>query len=128
MPRILLVEDEENISLLYRIELEAEGYDVLVARDGKSAVQMALEDEPDVVIMDINLPQKMDGLEAMSKIHGAGKSIPVIINTGYSQYRDNFMSWAAEDYVVKSGDLSTLKEAITQVLGKGSDTEDSPDL
>lgn len=113
---ILLVEDEENIALLYRTELEAEGYEVLVAGDGKAAVNKALEHCPDLVIMDINLPEKMDGLEAMFKIHGSGRRIPVIINTGYSQYRDNFAAWAAEDYIVKSGDLSELKESIARVL------------
>ena len=42
----------------------------------------------------------------------------MIINTGYSQYRDNFLSWAAEAYVVKSADLSHLKETINKVLGE----------
>ncbi len=117
MAKILVVEDEENVCLLYRTELEAEGYSVVVANDGKTAVQKASEEEPDLIVMDINLPEKMDGLEAMSKIHGLGKSIPIILNTGYSQYRDNFLAWAAEDYIVKSGDLTELKESITRILG-----------
>ncbi len=116
MARILLVEDEENVCLLYRSELEAEGYEVIEAHDGKAAVRIALDCEPDLVIMDINLPEKMDGLEAMSRINGAGKNIPVIINTGYSQYRDNFLAWAADDYIVKSGDLSALKQSIERTL------------
>ncbi len=120
MACILLVEDEENMCLLYRDELEAEGYGVVVARDGKTAVQMALELEPDLVIMDINLPEKMDGLEAVARINASGKNIPVVINTGYSQFRDNFLAWAADDYIVKSGDLTPLKEAISRVLqGRG---------
>jgi len=115
---VLLVEDEENVSLLYRSELEAEGYEVLVAFDGKEAVRMALEHRPDIVIMDINLPEKMDGLEAMSKIQSSVENIPVIINTSYSQYKDNFIAWAAEDYVEKSGDLRPLKESIARVLAE----------
>ncbi len=79
---------------------------------------MARECRPDLVIMDINLPEKMDGIESMSKILGANKDIPVIINTGYSEYKDNFMSWAADAYVLKSSDLTPLKEAISQALGK----------
>ncbi len=120
MASILFVEDEDNVCLLYRSEFEADGYDVLIASDGKEAIRMALEHEPDVVVMDINLPEKMDGLEAMSKIQGAGKNIPVIINTGYSQYRDNFVTWAAEDYIVKSGDLTELKESMARVLAGGA--------
>ncbi len=123
MARILLVEDEENVCLLYRSELEAEGYEVLEAHDGKAAVRMALDYKPDLVIMDINLPEKMDGLEAMSRINGAGKNIPVIINTGYSQYRNNFLAWAADDYIVKSGDLAALKQSIERTLTARGDTE-----
>jgi len=118
MNRILLVEDEENISLLYRSELEADGYEVLVEKDGKNAVKKAIEEEPDLVIMDINLPAQMDGLEAMSKIQASGKAIPVIINTSYSHYKDNFLAWAADEYIIKSADLSELKSAIRRVLKK----------
>ncbi len=118
MARILLVEDEEHIQVLYAQELEAEGHEVICAADGRTAVEMARECRPDLVIMDINLPEKMDGIESMSKILGANKDIPVIINTGYSEYKDNFMSWAADAYVLKSSDLTPLKEAISQALGK----------
>jgi CheY-like chemotaxis protein len=118
MTRILLVEDEANVRLLYRQELESEGYEVICAADGKSAIEMAGQHQPDLVIMDINLPENMDGIEAMSKIMGENKDIPVIINTGYSEYQDNFMSWAAEAYVLKSADMTPLKNAIEDVLGK----------
>lgn len=118
MAKILLVEDEENICLLYQTELAADGHEVICAHDGKSAVEMAAQEKPDLVIMDINLTEKMDGLESMSKILGEDRSIPVIINTGYSQYRDNFMAWAAEAYVIKSADLAPLKRTIRRVLRK----------
>ena len=118
MAIILLVEDEQNLCDLYRTMLEAEGHEVLVTHDGKSAVQIARESAPDLVIMDICLPEKMDGIESMSKMLGEDKKIPVIINTGYGQYRDNFMTWAAEAYVVKSADMTPLKEAIARVLAK----------
>ncbi|MFO8007116.1 MAG: response regulator [Candidatus Brocadiia bacterium] len=118
MAKILLVEDEEHIQILYAQELEAEGHEVICAGDGRTAVEMARDCQPDLVIMDINLPEKMDGIESMSKILSANKDIPVIINTGYSEYKDNFMSWAADAYVLKSSDLTPLKEAISQALGK----------
>jgi DNA-binding response OmpR family regulator len=116
MAKILLVEDETALCLLYQTELGAEGHEVVVAQDGKTAVEMAARAKPDLVIMDISLPEKMDGIESMSRILSQDKSIPVIINTGYSQYRDNFMSWAAEAYVVKSADLRPLKKAINKAL------------
>ncbi len=119
MTRILLVEDEENVRLLYRQELEDRGYEVICAADGKTALQLAMEQKPDVVIMDINLPEKMDGIESMSKILSHDRGIPVIINTGYSEYQDNFMSWAADAYILKSADVGPLVKAVQQALQKG---------
>lgn len=118
MARILLVEDEKNVCLLYQTELEAEGHEVIIANNGKEAIEKAEAENPDLIIMDINLPEKMDGIESMSRILAEESSIPVIINTGYTQYKSDFMSWAAEEYVVKSGDLTPLKEAINRVLNE----------
>ena len=60
----------------------------------------------------------MDGLEAIGKIIEINKDIPIIINSAYSTYKDDFMSWAADAYVVKSYDLDSLKSTIRDVLGK----------
>jgi len=116
--RVLLVEDEENVRLLYQQELQERGHEVICATDGKTAVQLVQEWRPDVVIMDINLPQKMDGIESMSRILSHNKDIPVIINTGYSEYQDNFMSWAADAYVLKSAEVGPLMEAVREALSK----------
>jgi len=70
---------------------------------------------PDLIILDINMPV-MNGLETLGRILGSNKKIPVIFNTAYSSYQDSFLSWAAEKYVVKSGDLKELKEAIKKIL------------
>jgi two-component SAPR family response regulator len=60
----------------------------------------------------------MDGLEAIGKIIELNKNIPIIINSAYSTYKDDFMSWAADAYVVKSSDLTQLKKTIRVVLDK----------
>ncbi len=116
MESVLLVEDNENLCTLYRSELESEGFQVLVEHDGKSGLKRALDEHPDLVIMDISLPEKMDGLESMSRILGRDSSIHVILHTAYEQYRDNFLSWAADEYIVKSGNIQPLKDAIDRVL------------
>ncbi|MHC5033763.1 MAG: response regulator [Planctomycetota bacterium] len=118
MARILLVEDEENVSQLYQQELEERGHEVVCATDGRTAVRLAHEAAPDIVIMDINLPDRMDGLESMSKILSNNKDLPVIINTGYSEYQDNFMSWAADAYILKSPDTGPLIEAVEEAMRK----------
>ncbi len=117
MTTILLVEDDKNQRLLYEQELRHEGYEVVTASNGKEALEEVQEKLPDIVIMDINMP-KMDGIEAMGRIIGKNKEIPVIINTAYSNYKDSFMSWAADAYIVKTSDLSELKEKVKEVLAK----------
>ena len=117
MTTILVVEDDKNQRLLYEQELGLEGYEVVTASDGKDALEKVQEQLPDLIVMDINMP-KMDGIETMGKILGKNKEIPVIINTAYSNYKDNFMSWAADAYIVKSSDLSELKNAVKEVLVK----------
>jgi CheY-like chemotaxis protein len=117
MTTILVVEDDKNQRLLYEQELTLEGYEVVTASDGKEALEKAQEQLPNIIIMDINIP-KMDGIETMGKILSRNKEIPIIINTAYSNYKDNFMSWAADAYIVKSSDLSELKNTVKEVLAK----------
>ena len=117
MATILVVEDDKNQRLLYEQELKLEGYEVVTASDGKDALEKIQEQLPDLIIMDINMP-KMDGIETMGKILGKNKEIPVIINTAYSNYKDNFMSWAADAYIVKYSDLVELKSTVKEVLAK----------
>ena len=124
MPTILLVEDQESVRLLYCQELEAQGYEVVCASDGRTAVELAQKLSPDLVIMDINLPEKMDGLESMSRILSHDRGIPMIINTGYSEYQENFMSWAADAYVLKSADVGPLLEAVREALDKRQAQQD----
>ena len=117
MTTILLVDDDKNQRLLYEQELKHDGYEVVTASDGKEALGKVQEQLPDIVIMDINMP-KMDGIEAMGRILSKNKKVPVVINTAYSNYKDSFMSWAADAYIVKSSDLSELKNTIKEILTK----------
>ncbi|MCX5899816.1 MAG: response regulator [Proteobacteria bacterium] len=115
--KILIVDDEENIRFLYEQELLDEGYEIILARDGKECLEMVKQQAPDLIILDIRMP-RMDGLEAIGKIIEINKDIPIIINSAYSTYKDDFMSWAADAYVVKSYDLDSLKITIRDVLEK----------
>ena len=115
--KILIVDDEENIRYLYEQELLDEGYETVLAKDGKECLEMVQKEIPDLIILDIRMP-RMDGLEAIGKIIELNKNIPIIINSAYSTYKDDFMSWAADAYVVKSYDLDTLKTTIKEILNK----------
>ncbi|CAG0938358.1 Response regulator MprA [Candidatus Brocadiaceae bacterium] len=115
MKTILVVEDDKNQLLLYERELSYEGYNIITAKDGLEAIKKVKEQLPDLIVMDINMP-KMDGIEAIGKILSEHKKIPIIINTAYSSYKDDFMSWSANAYVIKSSDLKELKNKIKELI------------
>ncbi|MHC4915492.1 MAG: response regulator [Planctomycetota bacterium] len=123
MTKILLVEDDKNQRKLYEQELADEGYEVTSAPGGVEALAELEKDRPDLVIMDISMPG-MDGIEALGKILGVDNTIPVILNTAYANYKDNFLSWAADAYVVKSSDLEEIKKTIKEVLAKRAEESD----
>lgn len=123
--RILLIEDDAALRMLYEDELGEEGYEVLSARDGKEGLWRYEQERPDLVVLDIVMPV-MDGIETLNAILGKDRRVPVILNTAYAQYKENFMTWGAEAYVIKSSDLTELKEKIRDVLSqrkKGSSEE-----
>ncbi len=70
---------------------------------------------PDLVVMDISMPG-MDGIEAMSRMLARDHKLPIILNTAYATYKENFRAWSADAYIVKSSDLGELKKVIRQVL------------
>lgn len=117
MKTILLVEDDKNQLLLYKQELSLEGYRIITAQDGQEALCKVIEELPDLIVMDITMP-KMNGIESMGKILSEHNKIPIIINTAYGSYKDDFMSWSADAYIIKSSDLTELKDKIKELIGK----------
>ena len=117
MEKVLCVDDDLSLLRLYQDELTEEGYEVVLAKDGKEAIIKFEKENPQVVVMDIRMPV-MDGIEALTNLLGKDRQIPVILNTAYPQYKENFMTWGAEAYVIKSSDLTELKQKIREVLDK----------
>jgi len=115
MTRLLIVEDEDNLRDLYAEELEEEGYEIIRAENGKSAVELVKKEPFDLIIMDIRMPE-MDGIEALGKVIAQNKKIPVIIYTAYSNYKSNFMTWTADAYLTKSSNLDELKNKIKELV------------
>jgi DNA-binding response OmpR family regulator len=119
MKTILVVDDEENILQLYSAELRDSGYRVRTARNAKEAIAAIREERPDLVTLDIRLENGPEGIDILRTIKDMDNTIPVIINTAYSEYKQNFGVWASEDYVVKSSDLEELKSRIAALLEGG---------
>ena len=120
MPRILIVDDDDNQRLLYREFFEDEGYEVADARNGQDALACIEHDLPDVVVLDINMPG-MDGLQTLARIHDLNRHLPVILHSAYAAYKDQFVSWIADAYVTKSSNPDDLIQAVGAVLAKKSD-------
>lgn len=117
MKTVLVVDDEKHIRELYRSELEDEGYGVVLAASGKEALEVVEQRSPDLIVLDIQMPG-MDGIETLEKLLGQDRCIPIILNTAYSHYKDDFTTWGADAYVVKSSDMSKLKAEIKRLLGE----------
>ncbi len=108
MYTILVVDDEESIRALYREELEEEGYRVLCAADGQEA-RALLEREPvHLVVLDIKLRGE-SGLQILQELSKTRRELPVVLSTAYSSFKNEYSSWLADAYVVKSGNLDELK-------------------
>ncbi len=115
--RVLIVDDEEGIRLLYKEELEEEGYEVELASSGEEALKKLDSNHLDLVLLDIKMPG-MDGVEVLRKLKEKYKDLPVILCTAYPHYKQEFGTWASDAYVVKSSDLRELKGRIKDILRK----------
>jgi DNA-binding response OmpR family regulator len=115
--KIMIVDDEDAIRLLYAEEFEDEGYDVASYGSGQEALDNFDKEKPDLVVLDIAMPG-MSGLDVLSKIKEISPDTPVIMSTAYSHYKEDFYTWAADAYIVKSPDLTQLKEKIKELLNK----------
>ena len=117
--KLLLVEDFEDTRLFMRLELEDQGFIVFEAENGQIAVDMAIREKPDVILMDLTLPL-MDGFEATKLIrqHDGLKNVPIIAVTAHQE--DDFRSVARDSgfdaYVTKPIDVNWLKDLIAGLL------------
>lgn len=114
--RILIVEDDESISLGLRMNLEAEGYDVQVAVDGEDGLALASAGV-DLVILDVMLP-KVNGFEVVRRLRGKQSTVPVIMLSARGAEMDKVMGLelGAEDYITKPFGLAELLARVKAVL------------
>ncbi len=114
--KVLLVDDEEHIRLLFKEELEEEGYATDVASNGFEALEKLRDAAFDIVVLDIKMPG-MDGIQTLNEIKKINKDQHVILCSAYGEYKQDFSSWVSDAYVVKSADTRELKDTIKKILG-----------
>ena len=107
--KILIVEDEQNIVDILSFNLGRDGYDTLEAYDGVTGLQLALEQNPDLVLLDLMLPG-MDGFDVCKKIRESGSAIPIIMLTAREEETDKVLGLelGADDYITKPFSMREL--------------------
>lgn len=113
--KILVVEGEKELRYLYQDELQAVGYSVITAANGKGALEKLREEPVDLILLDLVLPDG-SGFDYLEKFVTAKRNVKVVINTDYPNYKGDFHSWVADAFLTKSSDLSELKNTIDSVL------------
>ena len=107
--RILIVEDEKNIVDILSFNLTREGYETLEAYDGQAGLQLALEQNPDLILLDLMLP-KMDGFDVCRNLRKENRSTPVIMLTAREEETDKVLGLelGADDYITKPFSMREL--------------------
>ena len=116
MKKILLVDDEESIQIVYREYFEDEGYEVISAIDGTIGLQKFKNENPDIVILDIQMPG-INGVEVLRQMKMSNPHLPVILSSAYQEFKQDLGTWASDAYVVKTGNLDELTRTVKRLLG-----------
>jgi CheY-like chemotaxis protein len=119
--RVLIMEDDDDTQGMVRFLLEYKGYDVLVAKDGKHGLELALQEKPDLILLDLAMPE-MDGWSVAHRLKGdpATKAIPVIAVTAYTMSSDRRMAMNAgcDGFISKPMNVPEFITEIEKFLGK----------
>ena len=126
MAKILIADDDRNICELLRLYLVKEGYEICIANDGESAVQMYEREKPDLLLLDVMMP-RMDGWEVCRKVRAAGNT-PVIMLTAKGETFDKVLGLelGADDYMEKPFDTKEVVARIKAVLRRCTPMEQAP--
>lgn len=116
MPRISIIEDDQLISQMYRMKLEAEGYDVDIAENGMNGIEMVAQRHPDLILLDYSLPD-IDGSAVLKEVrrNGAAAETPVIVLTNMDNeaVENDLAKWNITDYIVKAN--LTPREVVAKI-------------
>jgi len=132
--RVLVVEDESNLSELLKLELDVEGYDVDIAPDGASGlVKARSEPLPDLIVLDWNLPD-FSGIDICQRIRRGGVTIPILMLTGHDDIADRVTALDAgvDDYLIKPFSIEELMARLramqrrAQTFSSGSEPDSAP--
>jgi DNA-binding response OmpR family regulator len=127
-PRVLVVEDEAPMRIALEDILRAEGYRVLTARDGEAGLSLAVEEKPDVILLDVMMP-KLDGLALCAELRRLRLAVPVLMLTARGQLEDRVagLDTGADDYLVKPFSTEELLARVRALLRRAHRTTETPE-
>jgi DNA-binding response OmpR family regulator len=127
-PRILLVDDEQPIQTLLSFPLQRDGYEVVVASDGREALARYEEQPPDLVVLDLMLP-RMDGLEVCKRLRAKGETVPIIMLTAKSEEIDKVLGLelGADDYITKPFSMREFRSRVKAALRRAGMRQNDAD-
>ncbi|MDZ7361825.1 MAG: response regulator [candidate division KSB1 bacterium] len=119
-PKVLVVDANVRHCMLYRMEMEAQGYEVVCAHNGQDAMQQLQQRRFDIAVIDVILPD-ISGIDLVEQIlttrqRPQGRHLPIIINTAYPYFPQQSRRWFADAYILKSSNLDELMGKITSFL------------
>src|SRR5208283_4360597 len=125
--RILIVDDETNVRLNFRMTLETEGYEIFEARSGEEAVELFAEHSFALAILDMRMPG-MDGLELLAKMRESGIRVPAMIVTAYSDvpHAVKAMKLGAIDFLQKPLRPEDLRRIVAEIVKRHASEKDYP--
>lgn len=127
--RILVAEDEQSLNDLLQDALRMDGYETISAKHGLEALRLAREEKPDLVILDINMPQ-VDGFEVLERLRKENNNVPIIVLTARDQKDDKSIGFGlgADDFVTKPFGLEELLMRVAAVLRRSRNIKPSGNL
>ena len=117
MSKVLIIDDEMPIRKLVRSVLKEDGYEIIDAKNGREGLELALEEDPDVIVMDVKMPE-MSGLDACRELkkHAKTKDIPVLILTGVEESKKEAVEAGVDDFLNKPFESEELRVRVGSMM------------
>lgn len=126
MAKILLIEDLPHQRALFSDVLREDGYEVATAEGGEAGLAAVESEQPDLIVLDVDM-RDIDGIELLGRMVGKASHTraPVIIHSAYGRFQSECRTWSADAFVVKSSEMSGLREAVREVLARKREDGDA---
>jgi DNA-binding response OmpR family regulator len=117
MAKVLVIDDQPNVRALLDLLLRQKGYDVMLADNGRTGLQLYRQEHPDVILLDLNMP-KLDGVTVLKEIRNVDLKQPVIVLTGDTnpETERQVRTLGVSEFIVKGSSLHAVEDTLKRLL------------